>query len=185
MKFALFTLLLASLVLNGCSRVPPGFPKTKPCKITVTQDSKPVEGVTVMLAPTEPAGTWTVTGKTNGSGVAAVQTFQGTYAVSGAPPMTYKITLEKQPAVEGEKSPKEIDALGMAGIQEYWSEIERKRAMLPKIIPEMLTERSRTPLSIDLQVDHQLDIELNDYPMDAAEPQKSLVLPGGRKVDTL
>ena len=112
-----------------------------------------------------------------------MQTFQGTYVTSGAPPMAYKITLDKQPVVEGEKSPKEIDALGMTGIREYWNEIERKRALLPKIVPEMLTERSRTPLSLDLQVDSGLDIELNDYPMDT-EPKKTLVLPGGKRVDS-
>jgi hypothetical protein len=164
--------------ISGCSYVPPDFPKTKPCSVTVLRDSQPVADVFITLTPIETGGMWTVTGKTDANGVAVLRTFQGTYVVQGAPEKTFKVTLEKQPVVEGEKSPKEIQELGMIGSQEYYKEIEQKRAALPKIIPEILNQNSRTPILFDLTKEHTLQIELSDYPMDP--PQKKVLSIGGQ-----
>ncbi|MDR1268456.1 MAG: hypothetical protein LBK82_02920 [Planctomycetaceae bacterium] len=166
--------------LSGCSYAPPDFPKTKPCSVTVLRDSKPVADVFVTLTPIETGGMWTVSGKTDVNGVAVLRTFQGTYVVQGAPERTFKVTLEKQSVVEGEKSPKEIEKLGMTGIQKYHEDIEQKRAALPKIIPEILNQNSHTPLLFDLTKEQTFQVELNDYPMDP--PQKKVLSIGGQKL---
>lgn len=173
-------IIILIIGISGCSYVPPDFPKTKSCSVTVLRDSQPVADVFVTLTPIESGGMWTVSGKTNTNGVAVLRTFQGTYVVQGAPEKTFKVTLEKQPIVEGEKSPKEIQELGMVGIQKYHEEIEQKRAALPKIIPEILNQNSRTPILFDLAKDYTLQIELNDYPMDS--PQKQVLSIGGQKL---
>ncbi|MDR2706511.1 MAG: hypothetical protein LBC02_12090 [Planctomycetaceae bacterium] len=175
-----FNRLIIVLIIgiSGCSYAPPDFPKTKHCSVTVFRDSQPVADVFVTLTPTESGGMWTVSGKTDAHGVAVLRTFQGTYVVQGAPEQTFKVTLEKQPVVEGEKSPKEIEKLGMIGIQKYHEEIAQKRAALPKIIPEILNQNSRTPILFDLTKEHSLQIELNDYPMDP--PQKKVLSIGGQ-----
>ncbi|MDR0336551.1 MAG: hypothetical protein LBI18_05615 [Planctomycetaceae bacterium] len=164
--------------ISGCSYVPPDFPKTKPCSVTVLRESQPVADVDITLTPVESGGMWTVTGKTAANGVAVLRTFQGTYMVQGAPEQTFKVTLDKRPVVEGEKSPKEIQKLGMVGIQQYHDEIEQKRAALPKIIPEILNQNSRTPILADFAKDRAITIELNDYPMDP--PQKKVLSIGGQ-----
>jgi hypothetical protein len=177
-----FNVLIIVLIIeiSGCSYAPPDFPKTKLCSVTVLRDSKPVADVFVTLTPAESGGMWTVSGKTDTNGVAVLRTFQGTYVVQGAPERMFKVTLEKQPVVEGEKSPKEIEKLGMTGIQKYHEEIEQKRAALPKIIPEILNQNSRTPILFDLSKEQTLRIELNDYPIDP--PQKQILSIGGQKL---
>lgn len=156
---------------TGCSKAPPGFPKTKPCQITVVQNGLPVSDVLVVLTPTEPAGPWTASGITNSSGLASIRTMQGTYAVTGAPALSFKVTLTKQPVVEGEKTPKELEELGMTEMQKYREEIERQRAKLPYIIPNSLSQVSRTPLLLQLAgEENSLHVELNDYPMEERTP---------------
>ena len=92
---------------------------------------------------------------------------QGTYAVTGAPVQQFKVTLNKQPVVEGMKSPEEIEALGLDGIMQYHMEIARKREKLPKIIPETLSQASQTPLLLNLAGgESSLHVEISDYPME-------------------
>ncbi|MDR2757564.1 MAG: hypothetical protein LBC20_17890 [Planctomycetaceae bacterium] len=173
-------IIILIIGISGCSYAPPDFPKTKPCSVTVLRDSQPVADVYVTLTPVESGGMWTVSGKTAANGVAVLRTFQGTYVVQGVPEKTFKVTLEKQPVVEGEKSPKEIQELGMVGMQKYLEEIAQKRAALPKIIPEILNQNSRTPILFDPTKEQTLRIELNDYPMDP--PQKQILSIGGQKL---
>ncbi|MDO5554977.1 MAG: hypothetical protein Q4G68_14570 [Planctomycetia bacterium] len=96
----LLTLVSLLLVNEGCGRKkrPNGLPDLRPCKITVTQNGQPAEGVLVMLAPVE-GGTcpWAVTGHTDANGTAVIMT-HGEYR--GAPEGHYKIFLSKQ-VIEG------------------------------------------------------------------------------------
>jgi hypothetical protein len=69
----------------------------------------------------------------------------------------------------------------MIGMQKYHEEIKQKRDALPKIIPEILNQNSRTPILFDLTKEQTLQIELNDYPMDDL-PHKKVLSVGGQKL---
>lgn len=89
--------VLVLLVLEmGCSRTPKpdGLPVLRSCKITITQEGKGVEGVTVMLSPKEGENCpWAVTGVTDSGGTAQIQT-HGNYR--GAPEGTFRVLLSKE-----------------------------------------------------------------------------------------
>ena len=86
--------LLAATVccFASCSKPrPDGLPPLVSCKITVTQDSQPLEGATVSLYSDDVP--WAVGGTSDASGVAVIYT-HGQYA--GAPKGSYVVTVTKQ-----------------------------------------------------------------------------------------
>ena len=94
------------LTLSGCHKnVPKGFPKIYPCKITLTQEGTPAEGVRVYLLSKGEKCPWSIGGVTDASGVAVLKT-HGQYV--GAPKGTFAIVLEKTEtegnAIQNERS---------------------------------------------------------------------------------
>jgi 5-hydroxyisourate hydrolase-like protein (transthyretin family) len=94
----LYICLTVSIFITtlGCSRLPEkpeGLPDLYPCKIVVTFDGQPIEGVNVSLRSTDVTDTkWRSGGKTDKNGVANLRT---SFAFTGAPEGTFVIAFEK------------------------------------------------------------------------------------------
>jgi hypothetical protein len=96
-----FSFIIALSLQMGCRKDrnrPEDLPKLYPVSITVTQESKPLEGATVTLHAKTPTKYGTCTAVTDATGVASLQTY--TYA--GAPIGQYAVTVGKR-GVEGAK----------------------------------------------------------------------------------
>jgi hypothetical protein len=88
--------MIPFLFLSGCGKVelPDGMPKPYPVTITITQEGKALEKVSVLLVSDDIAlGQWTAGGESNASGKAVIQTL-GKY--SGVVPGKYKVVLRKR-----------------------------------------------------------------------------------------
>jgi hypothetical protein len=95
MRTFLFLAISTALLFQvGCggggSNLPEGFPKLHPVTITITQDSKPLEGATVTLVPKE-SSTYSTSGTTDASGNATLRT----YGYDGAPAGEYAVVVAK------------------------------------------------------------------------------------------
>lgn len=129
--------LIVTILCEGCcfEKKPGGLPKLRSCTITITQEGKPAEGISIMLAPTSGRDCpWAVTGNTNSSGVARIVT-HGKYG--GAPEGQYKIMLSKQ---------------DMDGFDP--NSLERPSAAKPMIIYSLIdtqyTDLNTSPLTIEV-----------------------------------
>ncbi len=89
-----FAVVMAFLLsLSRCHKdVPKGFPKIYPCKITLTHEGNPAEGVRVYLFSKGEKCPWAIAGVTDSNGVAVIKT-HGQYV--GAPKGTFAVVLEK------------------------------------------------------------------------------------------
>ena len=85
---------LAMFFGSGCSKhpVPPGLPKLYSCVVTITQEGQPVSDATVSLILNDGSRPWAISGSTNASGVATMQT-QAHF--TGAPAGIYKVCVFK------------------------------------------------------------------------------------------
>lgn len=91
----ILVLVLAALVLVGCSQKKGVSFKTESVKITITRKGQPLEGADVRLHPMDTSGRGAM-GKTDASGVAVVKTFgEGNTVVEGAVPGKYKVLVTK------------------------------------------------------------------------------------------
>ncbi|MDR2115761.1 MAG: carboxypeptidase-like regulatory domain-containing protein [Planctomycetaceae bacterium] len=134
--FTVTYLLLISM--SGCgskSSRPTDLPPLEPCKITVFQEGKPLEGAIVTLISKDTSAKYArSSGATNTSGIAELKT----YGYSGVPKGSYKITVTKS-AMEGGK---EItDASGVTSTRggKDYSYVEKK-----------YTDVLSTPLEIEI-----------------------------------
>jgi len=86
--------LFIAVAISGCSGTPrpDGLPKLYPCTITITQEGKPLEGVSVSLYDPAITDRWAVGGQTNASGVATIHT-HGQFL--GTPAGRFKVVLTK------------------------------------------------------------------------------------------
>jgi hypothetical protein len=86
-------ILSGVLFFSGCgdSRRPVDLPKLYPCKITVTQNSKPLEGATVTLLSKTKSKYGTSSATTNHAGTAVLCT----YSFDGVPLGEYGVTFTK------------------------------------------------------------------------------------------
>lgn len=133
----------------GCSRKPADVPALVPCKIIVKNGSSPVADVSVILGMTTGSDTWSVSGKTNSSGIADLSTVQMGWKGGGAPQGQYKITLSKTPKLE-RISAEEFDKMSPAEQETYNLEQNKKLAALAREIPEVLGSFETTPLTIEV-----------------------------------
>jgi|GEM_PF-794562 len=138
---------------SGCGKgKPEGIPDLHPVSVTVTKEGKPVDDVSVFLVATDAkSGSWSVTGSTNSSGVAAITTSQGDWKAKGAPEGKYKVYLTKVPKVDMEPPPPggfQDQASAMA----YAQERRRKIEAAPREIPDSLTTPARSDLTISVVV---------------------------------
>lgn len=150
---AAVTLIAAFLLIStaGCGpKAPTGFPSVYPCTVTVTDVGQPVGDVTVTLAPIEgvASGSFTSSGKTDGSGNALISTVWGTYVAKGAPVGKYKVTLIKKFALKHTKTPEEQSRLNSTELSEYIKSLEAERDKQGEAIPTILGNISTTALEL-------------------------------------
>ena len=150
MNYRKIMILGAGLLLfAGCgTNKPDGIPELHPVSVTVTKEGTPVDDVSIFLVATDAkSGSWSVTGSTNSSGVAAITTSQGEWKAKGAPEGKYKVYLTKTPKVDMEPPPAggfQDEASAMA----YAQERRRKIEAAPRAIPESLTSPKTSDLTI-------------------------------------
>jgi hypothetical protein len=93
MKSYLLCLVSCVIFFSGCgnSTSPSDLPKLYSCKITLTQEGKPLEGATVTMVSKTPSKYGVSSATTNVSGTAVMRT----YSFDGVPVGEYGITIEK------------------------------------------------------------------------------------------
>ena len=144
-SFSLFALLSLALVLCvGCgSKKPSGVPKLFPATISVVKGSTPVKNANVFLIPDgAPSGSWSVSGKTDETGVAVVKTSQGEWQASGAPEGSYKIYLTKIVVIDEPEAPEDLDGDEAAKEAYYEERAKRLQAAGNEIPPKMSAPES-------------------------------------------
>ena len=163
-KYSTHLLFFAFLV--GCGpNLPPDWPRTYPCTITITRGGEPLEGVTVVLARTENHGSWAVAGLTNASGVAEIETSWTHAATRGAPEGTFTITLSKaEPPLELPFSEAELDAMPYdrrTAIMNAAMERRRQNPLFPPALAD--PARARVQIEVTPGTPATLTIEVDDY----------------------
>ncbi|MDR2706826.1 MAG: carboxypeptidase-like regulatory domain-containing protein [Planctomycetaceae bacterium] len=129
--------LLFSCV-NGCgsnSSRPSDLPPLEPCKITVCQEGKPLEGAVVTLISKDTSTKYArSSATTNASGIAELKT----YGYSGVPKGTYKIVVIKSTS-EGGKEITDTSGITSTRGGKVYSYVEKK-----------YTDVLSTPLEIEI-----------------------------------
>lgn len=156
--------LLAVATLVGCSGKPSGFPSVKPCTITVTDGSAPVEGVEIALIPAQTMSGVIVGGKTDATGVCVVNTTFANFAAPGCPAGEFTVTLKKTPEVDmPELTAAECADMSRTEIDKYYKERDAKIAAAPKIVPPALTSMQTSPVKANLPNDSAITVDLSQY----------------------
>ena len=159
-----------SIAIIGCGPgTPKDMPKTYPCKITVTKGGSPVEGATVLLTSSGYPGSLSVTGKTDSSGVAVIQSSYAAHVATGAPAGDAKVVVQKTPDIpDSVRKPKEEVAKMTPPEQNaYAAELAKAMAAAPKIVPQSLSSPATTPITVAVKEDKsagtEMSVELEDY----------------------
>ncbi|MGL6196506.1 MAG: hypothetical protein ACRC2T_16955 [Thermoguttaceae bacterium] len=167
MKCMKLIILLGIIIcLTGCgSKYPPDWPKTYPCQITVTKDGQPYEGVTIVLARTENHGSWAVSGITDSSGVAVIETSWTKASSKGAPEGTFQVTLSKSdPPAESSISREEYESIPYdqrAAFMAAEAEKSRKNPLIPRALAD--PAKSEVEITVKSGETSTLAIEINEY----------------------
>ena len=138
--------LFAVSIFSGCSKEqrPAGLPPLFPCKIMITQGNKPLEGALVQLVPESGTFQWTISGKTDSSGVAKLSTHA---KFSGAPAGTFKVLVSKTEASPS-KYPVPADNAPVEEWTEYRGQISMEHRPLIQYVKPEYEDISSTPHSI-------------------------------------
>ena len=158
-------LLWGLVCLTGCGqKLPPDWPKTYPCTITVTKDGQPYEGVTVILSRTENHGSWAVAGVTDSSGIAEIETSWTHAATTGAPEGTFIVTASKAEQIVLSKSDAELEAMPYDQ-RTAFVEAEEAKARANPLIPRALADPAvaKVQIVVTPETPAALTIEINDY----------------------
>lgn len=150
----------------GCDggKKPEGFPDVIPHSIVVKNNGSAEDKVAVALLPQGASGAWAVGGETIGDGRARLATFQGTYTQFGVPAGDYKVILTKSPKAPSELSEQEYIQMSLEEREANARKVGEELKNMPKIIPDVLTTASKTPLTITISKDSkETVVELNDY----------------------
>jgi len=160
-------LLFVFVWLPGCgSKYPPDWPKTYPCTITVTKDGQPYEGVTILMTRLEDHGSWAVSGLTDASGVAEIETSWTKASVKGAPEGRFKVTASKaEPPPELPISEAELQVMSYDNRTAFMEAERLKRQNSPPLIPQALADPGMTKVQIEVKpgTPAALSVEVNDY----------------------
>ncbi|MDR1493851.1 MAG: carboxypeptidase-like regulatory domain-containing protein [Planctomycetaceae bacterium] len=123
--FAVICLLLSGAIgCGGDVSRPADLPPLKPCKITVNQDGKPLEGAVVTLVSKDASTKYArSSGVTDASGTADMKT----YGYFGAPEGNYKMTVTKTGSEGGKETADASGVVSTRGGKDY-SYVEKKYA---------------------------------------------------------
>lgn len=134
-----FALIFSACLIatNGCSREkrPDGLPVLYPCTITLKQENSPAADVKISLYDGAVSNKWTVSGITDSSGVAKMQT-HGQFA--GAPSGVFKVVLSKT-ASEG----------GLDG-DETQPVKKRQETRIYTLVDSKYSREETTPLEVNI-----------------------------------
>ncbi|MDR2754783.1 MAG: prealbumin-like fold domain-containing protein [Planctomycetaceae bacterium] len=148
--FLITLIFVISGFLTGCSNnsQPSDLPKLFPCKVTITQEGKPLEGATVTLfSKTPPEGrNWIISGKTNANGIAELVTQP---YFSGAPEGEYKLLIGKTETDDSEVPSFEKDPKAF----EKWT--EKTKGIVPtySLINPDWNNKQKTPCEVKITKD--------------------------------
>ena len=165
-SLTLLSVVVLSIVATiGCSGKPKGFPSVKPCVVTVTDGTNPVEGVEVALIPAQVMNGVIIGGKTDAQGVCAVRTTFAGFSATGAPTGEFTVTLKKTPEIDDmpDLSPEKAESMERSEIDKYYSERDAKIAGMPKIVPPDLTSMQTSPIKANVPSDASLTVDLSRY----------------------
>ncbi|MDR2761433.1 MAG: hypothetical protein LBB88_02385 [Planctomycetaceae bacterium] len=138
--FLLATGCFALLFHIGCGQhLPDGMPPIYPCKITFTQEGKPVFNASVILHPVVQSDKyWAISSVSDVNGVTMLST-NGNY--KGVPAGTYKVTVEKiLPEAQGSKGYYLVDSI----------DIQYRSVDTTPIQVEVNTNKKQNVFSFDL-----------------------------------
>ena len=127
--------LLTILLICGCSTKPNDVPELYPTQVLVTNGTSPIAGADVVLGLISETSMCSMSGQTNSSGVAVIQTSRLDWRGDGAPAGDYIVTIAKSPKVEGELSVAEFQNLDPTEQERYSAEQARKYDALPRECP--------------------------------------------------
>jgi len=163
-NFVLFLFVVATIFTVSCSKAPDGMPKTWSCTIKVIRDSAPVEGANITLFPDNPVADLISSGITDASGNAKIVSLYKNYQAKGTPEGSYKVVITKLPFLEHTKTPQEIALMSPGDQIAYEKDFRAKRDVLPKIVPDALTNEADTPLKVEVTTSGgMLEVDLSKY----------------------
>jgi hypothetical protein len=149
----------------GCSNSerPSDFPALVPFSVTVLNNDKPEQNVSITFTSTI-AQAFSPSGSTDSSGKAVIYTLQGNYMQKGIPLGDYIVIFDKPPKVEGTKTPEELANMEVAELEAYTEDLVAKEAKLPRIVPPILTSPDTSPVKISIgESVKELSIDLAEY----------------------
>lgn len=161
----LFVLVLLCSLTSCGKKVPDGMPLLRSCSIKILNDGEPVPDAVVQLTPIVKATkSMSIAGTTDKNGVAYITTTLANYTGKGVPEGTYKVVVRKTVVAEHTVSPAERAQMPLREQREYYAEYNKRVAEIPRIVPDVLTYSSQTPLEIEV-ADKGCErvVELKDY----------------------
>lgn len=143
---------IAVLLLSGCTKgKPDGIPELYPVSITLTKDGAPVADANIgFTAKTAASGSWSVSGKTDATGVAVISTAQGSWKGDGAPEGEFIVHLTKQAAIEEPELPANMEE-DSPEKQAYFAERLKRLEAAAKEIPESLKQPKTSTLTVTVE----------------------------------
>lgn len=157
--------------ISGCgSKFPKDFPKVYPIQVTVVDGSTPLSDIHVsfLRASAGSGGSVSISGITDASGVAQIQTAQGSFSTSGIPAGEYVVTLKDYMKLDLGVTADEIAKMSRA----EQGELEKKRQELIKAyklkVPESLCKNAknvtdRSPIRFTADKKNELKIDVSEY----------------------
>ncbi len=160
---ALALFVVATFV--GCSGKPSGFPKVKPCVITVTNGTEPIEGVEVALSPDETMSGVIVGGKTDAEGKCVVNTVFANYSAPGAPEGSYTVTFKKLPDLDDmpELTAEQMGTMSRGDIDKYYKERDAKIKAAPQIVSPEFTSFQTSPVKVNIPADSAVGVDVGAH----------------------
>jgi hypothetical protein len=162
-----FAAVLGIVLLSGCSHRPAGFPVLFPCRITVTNNGKPMPNVYVSFTAVNGQGSWGINGQTNSSGVATPTTSWATYSDTGVPAGNYTLSLEEVVILPDGKTIEDFKQMSYEEAIRYSNE-EAKAMEKLRVIPRHLSDSNKSPLKFTVQESgkNEFVIEIGNYAAD-------------------
>jgi len=160
---SVFAMGIGMILVIGCGPTrPDGIPKLYPATVTVQNGASPIAEANILLVAQGGghSGSWAVAGITNASGVAVITTSQGEWRGNGAPEGEYRVYITKLPDVHQDPLPEELINDSDA-IERHAGEYMRLLRDAPKIIPDILTDPSRTPLTLVVSISGRAELSVD------------------------
>lgn len=161
--FGLALFFVAVALVIGCGPKRPDFlPKTFPVSAKVVDGGAPVEGVTVVLFPSQPLPNVTIHGTTSSDGTTAIASMAGGNNFNGAPAGEYVVTLNKKITAP---IPNEMVVAPGDSDDVVREKGEAMKAFKDehRVVPEILEKEGTSPLKLTVADKGELTVDLAEY----------------------